>query len=182
MYAYVLLVVILIINNFVFRFLHIVNSPEVLKSVSAIENEMSQLEDTRRFHLSLYVKVMLFFLFETSLFSNINQWSSNICPFIRIIQIILEPKQQVSSEGPLRTNFGYTINIYKIMTALLDKFNQPCALASNSYFIFGTLLLSSTCIVIKAWLFPINMNELSFSLFFSPGFLLHVLFVSKPKK
>nr|XP_019710443.1 uncharacterized protein LOC105057241 isoform X3 [Elaeis guineensis] len=38
------------------RFLHIVNSPDVLKSVNAIENEMSQLEDTRRFHLSLYVK------------------------------------------------------------------------------------------------------------------------------
>ncbi|XP_008793394.2 COP1-interacting protein 7-like isoform X1 [Phoenix dactylifera] len=38
------------------RFLHIVNLPEMLKSVNAIENEMSQLEDTRRFHLSLYVK------------------------------------------------------------------------------------------------------------------------------
>ncbi|XP_010921244.1 uncharacterized protein [Elaeis guineensis] len=38
------------------RFLHIVSSSEVLKSVKAIENEMSQLEDTRRFHLSLYIK------------------------------------------------------------------------------------------------------------------------------
>ncbi|KAG1338912.1 COP1-interacting protein 7 [Cocos nucifera] len=38
------------------RFLHIVNSPDMLKSVKAIENEISQLEDTRRFHLSLYIR------------------------------------------------------------------------------------------------------------------------------
>ncbi|XP_008782721.2 COP1-interacting protein 7-like isoform X1 [Phoenix dactylifera] len=38
------------------RFLHIVKSPEVLKSVKEIENEMSQLEDTKRFHLSLYIQ------------------------------------------------------------------------------------------------------------------------------
>nr|CAD1833107.1 unnamed protein product [Ananas comosus var. bracteatus] len=38
------------------RFLHIVNSPEVLKSASAMLSEWSQLEETRKFHLALYSK------------------------------------------------------------------------------------------------------------------------------
>ena len=40
-----------------FRFLNIVSVPEALKNTSAIENEMSQLEDTRNFQLALYAKV-----------------------------------------------------------------------------------------------------------------------------
>uniref|UniRef100_A0A6V7QRS9 Uncharacterized protein n=1 Tax=Ananas comosus var. bracteatus TaxID=296719 RepID=A0A6V7QRS9_ANACO len=38
------------------RFLHIVNSPEVLKSAGAMLSEWSQLEETRKFHLALYSK------------------------------------------------------------------------------------------------------------------------------
>ncbi|KAM0947998.1 hypothetical protein DsansV1_C07g0073611 [Dioscorea sansibarensis] len=38
------------------RFLNIVSVPEALKNTSAIENEMSQLEDTRNFQLALYAK------------------------------------------------------------------------------------------------------------------------------
>lgn len=38
------------------RFLHIVNAPEALKNSNAIEEEMSQLEETRSFHISLYAK------------------------------------------------------------------------------------------------------------------------------
>ncbi|XP_042393202.1 uncharacterized protein LOC121984369 isoform X2 [Zingiber officinale] len=37
-------------------FLGIINSPDVVRTATAIVNEMSQLEDTRRFHLSLYFK------------------------------------------------------------------------------------------------------------------------------
>lgn len=36
------------------RFLHIVGEPESLKNVGGIEDEMSQLEEARKFHLSLY--------------------------------------------------------------------------------------------------------------------------------
>ncbi|XP_020521699.1 histone acetyltransferase KAT6A isoform X2 [Amborella trichopoda] len=39
-----------------YRFLHIVGKPEVLRKAGAIENEMAQLEEARRFHLSLYAK------------------------------------------------------------------------------------------------------------------------------
>ncbi|PKA58564.1 hypothetical protein AXF42_Ash008851 [Apostasia shenzhenica] len=38
------------------RFLHIVNVPNVLKLANSIENEISQLEETKRFHLALYAK------------------------------------------------------------------------------------------------------------------------------
>uniref|UniRef100_A0A5B7B807 Uncharacterized protein n=1 Tax=Davidia involucrata TaxID=16924 RepID=A0A5B7B807_DAVIN len=38
------------------RFLHIVGSPDILNITNAIENEISQLEESRRFHLSLYAK------------------------------------------------------------------------------------------------------------------------------
>ncbi|CAL9111453.1 unnamed protein product [Musa textilis] len=38
------------------RFLHIVNFPDAIRSANAILNEMSQLKDTRRFHLTLYSK------------------------------------------------------------------------------------------------------------------------------
>ncbi|WOK95892.1 muscle M-line assembly protein unc-89-like isoform X1 [Canna indica] len=38
------------------RFLNIINSPDAIRSANAIANEMSQLEDTRRFHLSLNSK------------------------------------------------------------------------------------------------------------------------------
>lgn len=38
------------------RFLHIVNTPEVVKAANAIEKEMAQLEETKRFHLTLYSK------------------------------------------------------------------------------------------------------------------------------
>ncbi|CAL9047353.1 COP1-interacting protein 7-like isoform X1 [Musa acuminata AAA Group] len=38
------------------RFLHIVNYPDAIRSANAILNEMSQLEDTRRFHLTHYSK------------------------------------------------------------------------------------------------------------------------------
>ncbi|KAA8533945.1 hypothetical protein F0562_031462 [Nyssa sinensis] len=38
------------------RFLHIVGSPDILTITNAIENEISQLEESRRFHLSLYAK------------------------------------------------------------------------------------------------------------------------------
>ncbi|KAJ3682937.1 hypothetical protein LUZ60_013164 [Juncus effusus] len=38
------------------RFLHAVNSTDMVKSAEAILNEMSQLEETRKFHLSLYSK------------------------------------------------------------------------------------------------------------------------------
>ncbi|KMZ75552.1 hypothetical protein ZOSMA_113G00400 [Zostera marina] len=37
-------------------FLHIVNNPELLKKNNAIQNELNQLEETRRFHLTLYTK------------------------------------------------------------------------------------------------------------------------------
>lgn len=43
--------------KFSFRFLHIVNYPDAIRSANAILNEMSQLEDTRRFHLTHYSKV-----------------------------------------------------------------------------------------------------------------------------
>ncbi|CAI9091933.1 OLC1v1027054C1 [Oldenlandia corymbosa var. corymbosa] len=36
------------------RFLHVIGSPEVLKGTDAIRNEISQLEDARKFHISLY--------------------------------------------------------------------------------------------------------------------------------
>ncbi|XP_020681330.1 uncharacterized protein LOC110098757 [Dendrobium catenatum] len=38
------------------RFLHVVNVPNVLKLANSIENEICQLEETRRFHISLYAK------------------------------------------------------------------------------------------------------------------------------
>ncbi|KAA8539728.1 hypothetical protein F0562_026420 [Nyssa sinensis] len=38
------------------RFLHIVGSPDILNITNAIENEISQLEESRRFHVSLYGK------------------------------------------------------------------------------------------------------------------------------
>ncbi|XP_059666883.1 uncharacterized protein LOC132312514 isoform X2 [Cornus florida] len=38
------------------RFLQIVGSPDMLNTTNAIENEISQLEESRRFHLSLYAK------------------------------------------------------------------------------------------------------------------------------
>ncbi|GFZ15135.1 hypothetical protein Acr_24g0013250 [Actinidia rufa] len=38
------------------RFLHVVGSPNILNTVNAIEDEISQLEDARKFHLSLYTK------------------------------------------------------------------------------------------------------------------------------
>jgi len=37
-------------------FLHIVSMPELLKKNNAIQNELNQLEETRRFHLTLYTK------------------------------------------------------------------------------------------------------------------------------
>lgn len=42
---------------FLFRFLHIVNTPEASNAASAIEGEMSQLEETKKFHICLYAKV-----------------------------------------------------------------------------------------------------------------------------
>lgn len=42
---------------FFFRFLHIVNMPEALKASNTIEGDMSQLEETKKFHISLYSKV-----------------------------------------------------------------------------------------------------------------------------
>ncbi|XP_075500247.1 uncharacterized protein LOC142538816 isoform X3 [Primulina tabacum] len=41
------------------RFLHITCSPHILDITNAIRREMSQLEEARRFHLSLYAKVKL---------------------------------------------------------------------------------------------------------------------------
>jgi hypothetical protein len=41
------------------RFLHIINSCDTSKSVNGVLDEMSQLEETRKFHQSLYVKVSL---------------------------------------------------------------------------------------------------------------------------
>ncbi|XP_078436989.1 uncharacterized protein LOC144707643 [Wolffia australiana] len=38
------------------RFLCLVSAPEFVKSASSIENEISQLEDARKFHLALYAK------------------------------------------------------------------------------------------------------------------------------
>lgn len=38
------------------RFLHIINSPDAPKTVNGILQEMSQLEETRKFHDSLYSK------------------------------------------------------------------------------------------------------------------------------
>ncbi|KAJ4978099.1 hypothetical protein NE237_008879 [Protea cynaroides] len=38
------------------RFLHIVGAPELLEAANAIQDEMSQLEESRRFHLSLYTQ------------------------------------------------------------------------------------------------------------------------------
>ncbi|XP_043698861.1 uncharacterized protein LOC122649687 [Telopea speciosissima] len=38
------------------RFIHIVGAPELLEAANAIEDEMSQLEEARRFHLSLYTQ------------------------------------------------------------------------------------------------------------------------------
>lgn len=38
------------------RFLHVVNVPNMLKLANAIENEIRQLEETRRFHIALYAK------------------------------------------------------------------------------------------------------------------------------
>ncbi|KAL0923149.1 hypothetical protein M5K25_007197 [Dendrobium thyrsiflorum] len=44
-------------NKFtVTRFLHIVNVPNMLKLANTIENEISQLEETRKFHIALYAK------------------------------------------------------------------------------------------------------------------------------
>ncbi|KAH0466347.1 hypothetical protein IEQ34_006450 [Dendrobium chrysotoxum] len=44
-------------NKFtVARFLHIVNVPNMLKFANTIENEISQLEETRKFHIALYAK------------------------------------------------------------------------------------------------------------------------------
>ncbi|CAO2820809.1 unnamed protein product [Amaranthus hypochondriacus] len=40
----------------VLRFLHIIGIPDALKKSIAINNEMSQLEETRKFHLSLYTQ------------------------------------------------------------------------------------------------------------------------------
>ncbi|WOL06827.1 muscle M-line assembly protein unc-89-like isoform X2 [Canna indica] len=41
------------------RFLHIINFPEAIKYANEIANEISKLEDTRRFHLTLYSKGQL---------------------------------------------------------------------------------------------------------------------------
>jgi hypothetical protein len=38
------------------RFLHIINSSDTSKSVNGVLDEMSQLEETRKFHQSLYIK------------------------------------------------------------------------------------------------------------------------------
>ncbi|XP_020695058.1 uncharacterized protein LOC110108662 [Dendrobium catenatum] len=44
-------------NKFtVARFLHIVNVPNMLNLANTIENEISQLEETRKFHIALYAK------------------------------------------------------------------------------------------------------------------------------
>jgi len=48
----------MITGIFLFRFLHIVNMSEALKVANAFENEISQLEETKKFHISLYAKVV----------------------------------------------------------------------------------------------------------------------------
>ncbi|XP_042475973.1 COP1-interacting protein 7-like isoform X2 [Macadamia integrifolia] len=43
-------------KSILLRFLHIVGAPVLLEAANAIEDEMSQLEEARRFHLSLYTQ------------------------------------------------------------------------------------------------------------------------------
>ena len=52
------------VDNFtsLLRFLHVVGSPE-LTNIMKTMNEMAQLEDTKRFHLSLYGQVVVHAIF-----------------------------------------------------------------------------------------------------------------------
>lgn len=59
-----------LIIKFLFSFLGIVSSPDVVRTATAVANEMSQLEDTRRFHLCIYDKVWTFAC----------KWGKNLIP------------------------------------------------------------------------------------------------------
>lgn len=49
---------------FLFRFLHIVRSPDLMDVIDAIEDEMFQLKEAKKFHLSLYDKVYFLSLYK----------------------------------------------------------------------------------------------------------------------
>jgi hypothetical protein len=59
--SYLLMVMSVVMTklNYYTRFLHIISSFDTSKSVNGVLDEMSQLEETRKFHQSLYVKVSL---------------------------------------------------------------------------------------------------------------------------
>lgn len=45
---------------YIVRFLQVIGSSEVMNTTNAVRNEMSQLEEARKFHLSLYSNVLFF--------------------------------------------------------------------------------------------------------------------------
>ncbi|XP_021297038.1 muscle M-line assembly protein unc-89-like isoform X1 [Herrania umbratica] len=99
------------------RFLHIASSTDLVDSVKVIEGEMSQLEETRKFHLSLYAKGHE---------DHIESSETDICKSVDVVLASNQSKVQNSSSDTSKNELLRAMNsrLTALRSELIAAFNQ----------------------------------------------------------